>query len=191
MNLSQLAMLALIAIVAGAIIGNQAADTPAASAQVALPEPTLVNKITVLPLDPTPTESPPDPTPIVTESPTTNDHPQRRPLILPNTGDPFIWGPRAWHEEGFPERVWFTKQGRSGELAAELVVLLRGETLEFGAGLYELTGMIQVSEFDVWAAFLPSDMTLITNTGYNATTGDWKHRVVFLFQEARRNGNQN
>lgn len=191
MTLKHLAALAVIAILAGAVIGYQAGHAPAAYAhadtQDAPPEPSP---------QPSPTNQP-IPTPVPTDRPQVRENanqttnPERRPLTIPSTDDPFVWGPRTYHEDGFPERVWFTKQGRSGELAADLVVLLRGETLEFGAGLYELTGMVQVDEFGVWAAFLPSDMTLITSTGFNATTGDWKYRVIFLFHEVQRNGNQN
>lgn len=189
MTLQTLAMLALLAVLAGAVIGTQAGRPQEAFAEVALVEPTRVYKTTDQPPEPSLTETPLEATSEPTPEPTPVPDPLV-PRIIPDTGDPFVWGARVWHEEGFPKRVWFTKQGRAGELAADLVVLLRGETLEFGEGLYELTGMIQVDETGVWAAFLPSDLTLITSTGFNATTGEWKYRVVFLFQEVRRNGNE-
>lgn len=196
MTFRDLAALALLAIMAGAVIGLQAGRPQVVQAK-ALPEPSAT--------PPAPTSVPsstnqPEPTPApgVTNQPEPTDPPlviQRIdqstddstwPEVIPDTGDPFIWGPRAYHVAGFPERVWFTKQGRSGELAAELLAMIRGETLEFGAGMYELKGMYSADESEVWAAFLPSDLSIITSTGYNASTGEWKYRVVFLFREVGR-----
>ena len=189
MRIGPLAALALAAVILGLLVGLQVAEA------YNDPRAVIVATAATLPTEtPTATEPvfvPTDTSPLPTVAPEPTGAPTGEaghPLVIPDTGDPFEWGPRTYHEDGFPKRVWFTKQGRSGELAAELVVLLRGETLEFGAGLYELTGMIQVDETGVWAAFLPSDMTLITSTGFNATTGEWKYRVIFLFNEVSRNG---
>lgn len=188
MTFRDLAALALLAIMAGAVIGLLAGRPQEAQAK-ALPKPTAT------PPAPTPAPSPtnqPEPTPAPTDPPLANQKIEQttddsaRPEVIPDTGDPFIWGPRAYHVKGFPERVWFTKQGRSGELAAELLAMIRGETLEFGAGMYELKGMYSADESEVWAAFLPSDLSIITSTGYNASTGEWKYRVVFLFREVGR-----
>ncbi len=153
------------------------------------PTPTDPPEPTPTPTDPpevTPTPTnPPDPKPTPTELPKTGANDE-----LPTTADPFTWEPAAWQEEGYPDNLWLTHNGHStAGFGDQIVMLQRGATFAhhaLGSSDYEVTGVMKVEATDTWIVDTiraSDELVVMTCSGYNLTTGEWKYRVIVFLQE--------
>jgi len=137
---------------------------------------------------PTPTDEPctencePRPTPTSTEPPDGDDEPRLpRTGFLPDTSAPTEWDGRAWKE---PDSVntWYGHAGVGG-IAEDWLYLNPGDTFEFYGMEYVVTGWFKVAPESVWVIdgardMNPFGLTLITCTGYNTQTKEWRYRLV-------------
>ena len=164
---------------------------PADPTPTATPLPTDIPPTTETPNDPTPTatltDNPgSDPTTVPTDtepSPTPSD---TNPTVdLPNTGSPFGIGPNTvWQEPRLPANLYLGHNG-SGGIGEDWVLLDIGShyTSPYIGGDYEVAGRMRVLATDTWVLDTIrswNGVSLLTCSGYNPLTGEWKYRVVLF-----------